>query len=165
MTAPGWAIPPLSAALSAALHDVLLTRQEYQAIADWLGRLRRPVNRGDQPHRLDRRARPGTRPRLRQRAHPPLPPANPLRVPFGHRMLFGSRGASSGTRCRNRTRPWRGLAVALFAKRAIRPRKNEGDGGGVAVPVAGRDGRTPYLGGAGNPVLGARGVNPRTVIG
>ena len=33
------------------------------------------------------------------------------------------------------------------------------------LTMAGRDGRTPYLGGAGNPVLGARGVNPRTVIG
>jgi NADH dehydrogenase len=34
--APGWAIPPLSAALGAALHDVLLTREEYQAMADGL---------------------------------------------------------------------------------------------------------------------------------
>ena len=34
--APGWAIPPLSAALGAALHDVLLTRAEYQAMADGL---------------------------------------------------------------------------------------------------------------------------------
>jgi nucleoside-diphosphate-sugar epimerase len=32
--APGWAIPPLSAALGAALHDVLLTSEEYQAMAD-----------------------------------------------------------------------------------------------------------------------------------
>jgi nucleoside-diphosphate-sugar epimerase len=34
--APGWAIPPLSAALGAALHDVLLTRDEYGAMADGL---------------------------------------------------------------------------------------------------------------------------------
>ena len=34
--APGWAIPPLSAALGATLHDVLLTREEYQAMADGL---------------------------------------------------------------------------------------------------------------------------------
>ena len=34
--APGWAIPPLSAALGAVLHDVLLTREEYQAMADGL---------------------------------------------------------------------------------------------------------------------------------
>jgi len=34
--APGWAIPPLSAALGAALRDVLLTREEYQAMADGL---------------------------------------------------------------------------------------------------------------------------------
>src|ERR1700722_10902415 len=34
--APGWAIPPLSAALGAALHDVLLTREEYGAMADGL---------------------------------------------------------------------------------------------------------------------------------
>jgi uncharacterized protein YbjT (DUF2867 family) len=31
--APGWAIPPLSAALGVALRDVLLTREEYQAMA------------------------------------------------------------------------------------------------------------------------------------
>jgi uncharacterized protein YbjT (DUF2867 family) len=30
---PGWAIPPLSAALGAVVHDVLLTREEYQAMA------------------------------------------------------------------------------------------------------------------------------------
>jgi uncharacterized protein YbjT (DUF2867 family) len=36
LPAPGWAIPPLSAALGAALHDVLLTREEYQAMADGL---------------------------------------------------------------------------------------------------------------------------------
>ena len=34
--APGWAIPPLSAALGAVLHDVLLTREEYQAMAGGL---------------------------------------------------------------------------------------------------------------------------------
>ena len=34
--APGWAIPPLSAVLGAALHDVLLTREEYRAMADGL---------------------------------------------------------------------------------------------------------------------------------
>jgi nucleoside-diphosphate-sugar epimerase len=34
--APGWAIPPLSAALGTALHDVLLTRDEYGAMADGL---------------------------------------------------------------------------------------------------------------------------------
>jgi NADH dehydrogenase len=34
--APGWAIPPLSAALGAVLRDVLLTREEYQAMADGL---------------------------------------------------------------------------------------------------------------------------------
>ena len=34
--APGWAIPPLSAVLGAALHDVLLTREEYGAMADGL---------------------------------------------------------------------------------------------------------------------------------
>jgi NADH dehydrogenase len=34
--APGWAIPPLSAVLGAALHDVLLTREEYEAMADGL---------------------------------------------------------------------------------------------------------------------------------
>ena len=33
---PGWAIPPLSAALGAALRDVLLTREEYQSMADGL---------------------------------------------------------------------------------------------------------------------------------
>jgi uncharacterized protein YbjT (DUF2867 family) len=31
--APGWLIPPLSAALGAVLRDVLLTREEYQAMA------------------------------------------------------------------------------------------------------------------------------------
>ena len=31
--APGWLIPPLSAILGAALRDVLLTREEYQAMA------------------------------------------------------------------------------------------------------------------------------------
>jgi NADH dehydrogenase len=31
--APGWAIPPMSAALGAVLRDVLLTREEYQAMA------------------------------------------------------------------------------------------------------------------------------------
>jgi len=31
--APGWLIPPLSAALGVALRDVLLTREEYQAMA------------------------------------------------------------------------------------------------------------------------------------
>jgi uncharacterized protein YbjT (DUF2867 family) len=34
--APGWAIPPLSAALGAVLRDVLLTREEYEAMADGL---------------------------------------------------------------------------------------------------------------------------------
>jgi uncharacterized protein YbjT (DUF2867 family) len=36
LPAPGWAIPPLSAALGAALHDVLLTPDEYRAMADGL---------------------------------------------------------------------------------------------------------------------------------
>ena len=71
--APGWAIPPLSAVLGAALHDVLLTREEYQAMADGLADSDGPVNRLDQPLRVDRPARPGPRPHLRQRAHPPLP--------------------------------------------------------------------------------------------
>jgi NADH dehydrogenase len=31
--APGWLIPPMSAALGLALRDVLLTREEYQAMA------------------------------------------------------------------------------------------------------------------------------------
>jgi uncharacterized protein YbjT (DUF2867 family) len=31
--APGWLVPPLSAVLGAALRDVLLTREEYQAMA------------------------------------------------------------------------------------------------------------------------------------
>jgi uncharacterized protein YbjT (DUF2867 family) len=34
--APGWLIPPVSAALGAALRDVLLTREEYQAMAEGL---------------------------------------------------------------------------------------------------------------------------------
>src|SRR5262249_59784531 len=34
--APGWLIPPLSATLGAMLRDVLLTREEYQAMADGL---------------------------------------------------------------------------------------------------------------------------------
>jgi uncharacterized protein YbjT (DUF2867 family) len=34
--APGWAIPPMSAALGAVLRDVLLTREEYEAMADGL---------------------------------------------------------------------------------------------------------------------------------
>jgi uncharacterized protein YbjT (DUF2867 family) len=34
--APGWAIPPLSTALGAVLRDVLLTREEYEAMADGL---------------------------------------------------------------------------------------------------------------------------------
>jgi uncharacterized protein YbjT (DUF2867 family) len=34
--APGWAIPPLSAALGAVLRDVLLTGEEYHAMADGL---------------------------------------------------------------------------------------------------------------------------------
>jgi NADH dehydrogenase len=34
--APGWAIPPLSAVLGAALHDVVLTPDEYRAMADGL---------------------------------------------------------------------------------------------------------------------------------
>ena len=34
--APGWTIPPLSAALGTALHDVLLTPEEYRAMADGL---------------------------------------------------------------------------------------------------------------------------------
>ena len=34
--APGWAIPPLSAVLGAALHDVLLTPDEYRAMAHGL---------------------------------------------------------------------------------------------------------------------------------
>ena len=34
--APGWAVPPLSAALGAALRDVLLTRDEYRAMAGGL---------------------------------------------------------------------------------------------------------------------------------
>jgi uncharacterized protein YbjT (DUF2867 family) len=34
--APGWAIPPLSALLGAVLHDVLLTPDEYRAMADGL---------------------------------------------------------------------------------------------------------------------------------
>ena len=34
--APGWAIPPMSAALGTVLRDVLLTREEYEAMADGL---------------------------------------------------------------------------------------------------------------------------------
>jgi NADH dehydrogenase len=34
--APGWLIPPMSAVLSAALHDVLLTTEEYRAMAEGL---------------------------------------------------------------------------------------------------------------------------------
>ena len=34
--APGWLIPPLSAVLGAVLRDVLLTREEYQAMAEGL---------------------------------------------------------------------------------------------------------------------------------
>jgi len=34
--APGWLIPPLSSILGAMLRDVLLTREEYQAMADGL---------------------------------------------------------------------------------------------------------------------------------
>jgi NADH dehydrogenase len=34
--APGWLIPPVSAVLGAALRDVLLTREEYQAMAEGL---------------------------------------------------------------------------------------------------------------------------------
>ena len=34
--APGWLIPPMSSALSALLRDVLLTREEYDAMADGL---------------------------------------------------------------------------------------------------------------------------------
>jgi uncharacterized protein YbjT (DUF2867 family) len=34
--APGWLIPPLAAALGAALRDVLLTTEEYRAMADGL---------------------------------------------------------------------------------------------------------------------------------
>ncbi len=34
--APGWLIPPLAAALGAALRDVLLTAEEYRAMADGL---------------------------------------------------------------------------------------------------------------------------------
>jgi uncharacterized protein YbjT (DUF2867 family) len=34
--APGWLIPPLSGALGAVLRDVLLTREEYDAMADGL---------------------------------------------------------------------------------------------------------------------------------
>jgi hypothetical protein len=34
--APGWLIPPLSAVLGAALHDVLLNTEEYQAMAEGL---------------------------------------------------------------------------------------------------------------------------------
>jgi uncharacterized protein YbjT (DUF2867 family) len=33
---PGWLVPPLSSALGLALHDVLLTRDEYLAMADGL---------------------------------------------------------------------------------------------------------------------------------
>ena len=33
LPAPGWLIPPLAAVLGAALHDVLLTPEEYQAMA------------------------------------------------------------------------------------------------------------------------------------
>ena len=36
MPVPGWAVPPLAGALGPALHDVLLTREEYQAMADGL---------------------------------------------------------------------------------------------------------------------------------
>ena len=34
--APGWLIPPLAGVLGAALHDVLLTTEEYQAMAEGL---------------------------------------------------------------------------------------------------------------------------------
>jgi hypothetical protein len=34
--APGWLIPPMSAVLGAALRDVLLTTEEYQAMAGGL---------------------------------------------------------------------------------------------------------------------------------
>jgi uncharacterized protein YbjT (DUF2867 family) len=41
--APGWAIPPLSAVLGTALRDVLLTPEEYRAMADGLADSRAPA--------------------------------------------------------------------------------------------------------------------------
>ena len=70
---PGWLIPPLAAVLGAALHDVLLTTEEYQAMAAGLADSDAPATGPGQPHRLDRRARRRARPDLRQRARPPLP--------------------------------------------------------------------------------------------
>ena len=46
---PGWLIPPLSAVLGAALRDVLLTTEEYRAMAAGLGDLGRAVNGPGQP--------------------------------------------------------------------------------------------------------------------
>ena len=98
--APGWLIPPLAAALGAALRDVLLTTEEYRAMADGLATSDAPSTGPGQPDGLDRRARRRTRPHVRQRTGPPLPPgplAPGLVIPTWSRMGLEGRHFAENT--------------------------------------------------------------------
>src|SRR5260370_36292600 len=87
---PGSLVPPLSAALGVLLRDVLLTREEYQAMADgladsdapstgeiaftdWVARHGGDLGRS-YAHELDLHFRPAA-PALRGKRHWPQPPA------------------------------------------------------------------------------------------
>ena len=72
---PGWLLPPISTVLNRALHDVLLTGDEYHAMADGLADTDRAEHRADRDHRVAHRARPDARRPIRQRARAPLPRA------------------------------------------------------------------------------------------
>jgi uncharacterized protein YbjT (DUF2867 family) len=99
---PGWLIPPLSAVLGAALRDVLLTSEEYQAMAaglatsdapatgqtslmDWIAGHGDELGRG-YANELDRHYRPVARLAVASE-HPPTVFATGRAIPIGRWLL------------------------------------------------------------------------------
>ena len=75
MRVPGVLMPPLASVLGLVLHDVLLTGDEYRAMADGLADTDGPATGSIALSTLDRGPRGLPRSPLRQRDRPPLPPA------------------------------------------------------------------------------------------
>ena len=70
---PGWLLPPISSVLNRALHDVLLTKDEYHAMADGLADTDGPPTAPTSITEWLGEHGPEPRHQLCQRARPPLP--------------------------------------------------------------------------------------------
>ena len=78
---PGALVPPLASALGLVLRDVLLTGDEYRAMADGLADTSGPATGSRRVERVDQRARGLARAELRQRDRSALPaPPGPVRA-------------------------------------------------------------------------------------